>query len=600
VLAIRRRRWSRGYLGSVIPAVVVLVLLSAGASAMAATVTGPGYVKYYVVDATYQGTPENLSEIAGRFLGSPIRSNEIFDLNAGTVQLDGGKLTDPAELHAGWALVLPWDAVGTDVQYGLLPTALPPSTTAPSKTVPPTKKPTPPAQAPTVPTPTTAGQGATGKSCAATTPMVGGDQTGWAMLRLAPDHAWTYSRGAGVMVAVVDSGVDASLPELAGHVTVGADIVKGTGRGDTDCLGTGTAMAGIVAARSGSSGGGIGIAPDATVMPVRVASSSPAVSELDQASAIEVAVSAGAKVIALGAYIDPAQPAVGNAIASAAAHGVVVVVGAPAASANGATAAPLSPMLAVLRVGAIGIDGNSSMTYKHGAVDVVAPGIDVASLGISGVGRQQSSGTQYAVAFAAGQAALVRAMYPNLTAAQVVRRIEATADRMGTSAPDAAFGWGLINPGEAVTRDIGDEGRTPSPEPLAAGGTWSSLRTRALIIAVLLAFLMMIVLVLRVRRMVRAVPLVNTEAAGDPDSGGFGADRGSDWMAGEQTEPGPTRPRESASAAETSVLTAVRPAASSGVPLTRRGGRGAGVPQVVRTKGAGSSDSDGALTRPAD
>ena len=344
------------------------------------------------------------------------------------------------------------------------------------------------------------------------------------MLRLAPQHAWTYSRGGGVMVAIVDSGVDASLPALAGRVTEGADIIAGTGRGNTDCVGSGTAMAGIVAARSENGeplGGGAGIAPEATVMPVRVAPTNAAVSESNQASAIDVAVSAGAKVIALGGYIDPARPAVASAIQLAVGHNVVVVTGAPMRSSGGSdTPARLPTLASVLKVGAINIDGAVATTYEPGSVDVVAPGVGVAGLGISGTGQFVASGTQYAVAFVAGQVALVRAMYPNLTAAQVVRRIEATADRMGSTVPDATFGWGLINPGVAVTRVIADEGRSPDPPSPAASGGWSSLRTKALAITVAVALVLVLLLALRIRRMVRPAPMSGADAGADPTGGG--------------------------------------------------------------------------------
>ena len=109
------------------------------------------------------------------------------------------------------------------------------------------------------------------------------------MLRVAPQHAWADSRGAGVMVAVVDSGVDATVPQL-GRVMTGEDVIDGNGRGNTDCLGSGTAMAGIIAATPGSAGAA-GVAPDATIMPVRVAPTRALVSPADQAAAIAAAVS---------------------------------------------------------------------------------------------------------------------------------------------------------------------------------------------------------------------------------------------------------------------------------------------------------------------
>ena len=72
-------------------------------------------------------------------------------------------------------------------------------------------------------------------------------------------------------------------------------------------------------------------------------------------------------------------------------------------------------------------------------VDVVAPGTGLAALGITGTGQFNATGTQYAAAFVAGEAALVRARYPDLTAAQVVHQIETTADQIGPTAPSASF-----------------------------------------------------------------------------------------------------------------------------------------------------------------
>ncbi|WMF04496.1 hypothetical protein [Micromonospora robiginosa] len=108
----------------------LLVVVMVGCAFLAAprpSVAAPGpdtepYVKYYQVTARYQGQPENLTEIARRFLGSGERSAEIYQLNTGRVQPDGARLTDPAELRAGWYLVLPWDAAGDGVEYGQLPT----------------------------------------------------------------------------------------------------------------------------------------------------------------------------------------------------------------------------------------------------------------------------------------------------------------------------------------------------------------------------------------------------------------------------------------------------------------------------------------------
>jgi hypothetical protein len=113
------------------------------------------------------------------------------------------------------------------------------------------------------------------------------------------------------------------------RVAGGADVTTGTGRGNADCLGSGTGMAGIIAAGSGADDGPIGIAPEATILPIRVVTTAPDAKAADAATAVEVAVSAGAKVIALGSYVDLTAPAVAAAVGVALGHDVLVVAAHP-------------------------------------------------------------------------------------------------------------------------------------------------------------------------------------------------------------------------------------------------------------------------------
>ncbi|MDP9799445.1 hypothetical protein J2S43_007957 [Catenuloplanes nepalensis] len=418
-------------------------------------------VKFYEVPA---GT-ETLTEVAERFLGDGARSAELFNLNAGRRQPDGAALTDPDALKPGWRLVLPWDAHGAGVRFGPL------TGTAPAK----------------VP----GAGGATARQCdVAPAPPARAD---WANLRLAAGRAWPRSRGSGQLVAVVDSGVDGGLPRLRGHVAPGTDVITG-GRGDTDCLGTGTAMAGLIAAQPVEGGPGTGIAPDATVLPIRIAVRSPEASPANGASAIAAAVTAGATVIALGAYVDLNEPEVARAAADAAGAGVVVVGGAPLESVPAVADTRLRA--GVLRVGGIGMDNRPVADYRSGAVDLVAPGVNVGSVGLT-AGQAAGSGTHYAVAFVAGQAALVRAAYPALTPAQVQHRMEATATSLSGQAPDGGHGWGLIAPEASVTAALPEEAR-----PAAATDGWTpSVELTLLIAVVVVALVLVVLLTIRIRRL---------------------------------------------------------------------------------------------------
>lgn len=454
----------------VVMACGVIAAATEPSAARAPTPDPQAFVKFYVVAAEHQGQPENLTEIAVRFLGSGERSAEIYNLNAGRVQADGTGLTDPAKLNRGWHLVLPWDAAGEGVRYGQLPPA-PKPTPAPPKapvTASPSAKPGP-SRSPGVPP---NGSGAPA-GCTATTGS--SSRSNWAQLRLAADGAWELSRGNGVMVAVIDSGVDGKLPQLSGRVAVGADVTAGNGRGDTDCLGTGTVMASLIGASASDDKTPVGIAPDVTILPVRMVGTSTTTRAMDAANAIEVAVSAGASVVAVGSHVDLGDPTVAASITTALNHDVVVVAGAPTRPVATPSAGERSATGALLLVGGVGADGQFAEEYQPSTVEVVAPGVDVAGLGISGTGVLSNTGTRFAVAFVAGQAALVRAAFPNLTAAQVKDRLRSTADAMGDGAPNARYGAGMINPAASVVRKLDGEQAVAGAQGDDGGGGGTGL-----------------------------------------------------------------------------------------------------------------------------
>jgi Subtilisin-like serine proteases len=465
VYALSRRR----------PAVVVSILatltLVLATLTSLAVVGGPALarsgpesprVKYYLVTEEHASRPDALVDIARRLLGGEDRASEIVALNAGRTQPDGGTFTDGSSLRVGWALILPWDAVGDGVRYGVLPEPSPVAPTTPetpsaggggSSTTTPSGGPTSPEPA----TPSTAPPATAPAETCAETLGPPADETSWAHQRLSPREAWsTGGRGSGVIVAVVDSGVDARVPQLLGRVSGGVDIVAGTEAGAVDCLGSGTAMAALIV--GDDSHHTIGLAPDATVLPVRLVTDQPEAPVADQVTAIQVAISAGARVIAVGSYVDVSQPEVRKAIDDAARHDVVVVVPGPVPD-DGSLPAQL------VRVGMLNRDGQLAQEYPPGTIDVVAPGQDVTSLGPGDQGGVQVSGPQYAVAFVAGTAALVRGASPTLTAEQVARQLRTTATPIDPASDDPADPAtpqvaALVNPAQAVVL-----ASAPSPAP---------------------------------------------------------------------------------------------------------------------------------------
>ncbi|MGI5182515.1 S8 family serine peptidase [Dactylosporangium sp. CA-152071] len=485
-------------------ALLAALLLAAPGRVAAAPAEAP-FVLYYTVASP----SETLTGLADRLLGDQKRAADLYRLNAGRTQPDGGVLTDPGQLRVGWVLVLPWDAVGAGVRYGQLPGTAAPTAPAADPTRPTGSTP-PPTSAPSTAAPTSASVVPPKTTAPAANPtgpngcVLGAavPKTDWARERVDAGRVWDKARGTGVTVAVVDSGVDGSLPQFGDRVLSGADLVTGKGRGDQDCLGSGTAMAGLIAAGGEQP---LGVAPAAQILPIRVNDTGAAMTGAAKASALEVAVAAGADVVALGAGFDVADPAIAEAIALALRHDVLVVAAAPAkgsppaAPGDGSTGA-------LLLVGAVNPAGALASRYPEGLVDVVAPGVDLRSLGIAGTGEIGVAGDQYAVALVAGAAALVRSAEPKLTAVQVKDRLTHTANRMGSGAPDAQFGWGMIDAAAAVTETAADDGNSPGGKDGGSTGTaWLALAVIAVVALGAVALFMV-----RVRRWAR------TESPAEP------------------------------------------------------------------------------------
>jgi len=330
-----------------------------------------------------------------------------------------------------------------------------------------------PAQAAAPPLPAVAGQAGAGRSvlpgpegdCPGTHGIAAPKSTPWAQQALAYPSAWRLTQGAGVTVAVVDSGVDAN-PQFGDRVTVGPDLAGATA-GDlppgADCVGHGTSVASIIAAAPRAGVSFAGVAPQASILSIKITNSDTFPGQVT-AQAIRDAVNLGANVINLSLATNVSTPALLAAVQFAQARNVVVVAAAGNDDPDGVVG-PFYPAAypGVLSVGAIGPDGSlASFSDTRTPVSVTAPGVDVTSA-YPGTFPQAynpgDNGTSFATAFVSGVAALVRAAYPGLGEAQVVTRITATAD--GPAGPGT--GRGMLNPVQAVTAVL------PATAALAAG-----------------------------------------------------------------------------------------------------------------------------------
>ncbi|NUR48785.1 MAG: S8 family serine peptidase [Hamadaea sp.] len=293
----------------------------------------------------------------------------------------------------------------------------------------------------------------------------------WEQRWLDLSRAHAFSTGA-VRVAIVGTGVDASHPQLGTAVANGWDVTANKPGARFDCNGHGTALASIVAARPRGGSSLVGVAPAATLVPIRVTDAPPSsdrpVTAARLAAGIRQAVALKARVVLVAYALSSDDAGLRAAVADAVRKDVLVV------AAVGDNLPGLTFPAAyegVLGVGGIGTGGLllSSSALKS-KVDLVAPAENVVAAARRS-GHLTLSGTPVAAAVVAGAAALLRAYRPNWTAAQVAQRLTATADGGFGGGHSDAYGFGTVNPYRALTEEAAAAGASPywTPAPAALG-----------------------------------------------------------------------------------------------------------------------------------
>lgn len=295
----------------------------------------------------------------------------------------------------------------------------------------------------------------------------------WPLQRVLLDELWQDTKGEGVRVAVVDTGVDDTHPQLAQAVdaSAGADTIDG-GDGTRDEAGHGTEVAGIIAARPDAGTGFVGLAPAATVIPIRQNDARDSGTNATMAAAIRHAVARGAQVINISQ--ETAGPlteasVLGRAVAEAVARDIVVVASAGNSGTDGRRGRTYPAAFdGVLAVAASDRNNERAPFSRAGTfVDVAAPGVDIVST-VPGHGQCTDSGTSFAAPYVSGVAALMRAKYPHWTAAQIAARIEQTAER-SVNGRDDFVGWGVVDPVRALSGDdVPQDAPHPGPSPARA------------------------------------------------------------------------------------------------------------------------------------
>ncbi|MFF8833541.1 type VII secretion-associated serine protease mycosin [Streptomyces sp. NPDC015131] len=322
----------------------------------------------------------------------------------------------------------------------------------------------------------------------------------WSLQRVLLDELWKQSTGKGVRVAVVDTGVDIKNPQLTKAVDTksginliprgikddnGDPIERGKEDGTTDTVGHGTKVAGIIAARPAKGTGFVGLAPDATIIPVQQNDAEGHGTAETLAAAIRHAIDEKAHVINISQDTAKAvkpTPLLEEAVQDALEANIVVV----ASAGNDGMGGNVKKTYPASYEGVLAVassDRNNeraAFSQSGDFVGVAAPGVDMVST-VPGGGHCADNGTSFSAPYVAGLAALVRSKHPDWTGRQIVAQIQQTAER-SVAGHDRLVGWGVVDPVRALTEDdkpieapVAHEGVTraeaPTPAELHLGET---------------------------------------------------------------------------------------------------------------------------------
>jgi serine protease len=296
----------------------------------------------------------------------------------------------------------------------------------------------------------------------------------WHMSRIGMENAWDESTGAGITVAIVDTGVKQSLSDLAQtNFVSGYDFINNDSD-PTDDNGHGSHVCGTVAQSTNNSVGVTGIAYNCSIMPVKVLNASGSGTYTQIIDGIYWAVDHGADVINMSLGGSSGSSSLQTACQYAWNNGVVVVC----AAGNDGSSSPSYPAAysVCISVSAINsADGLASYSNYGSTIDICAPGGDDVdrngdgyidgvlqnTFDSSGEGYFFAYGTSMASPHVAGVAALVWAVDPGLTNTEVRNILETTAEDLGSSGWDQYFGNGLVDAYAACIEAGGTPDTTP-------------------------------------------------------------------------------------------------------------------------------------------
>lgn len=304
------------------------------------------------------------------------------------------------------------------------------------------------------------------RAAAAETPNDPSVPSQWGLAEVGAPAAWDVTLGSNqVTVAIVDSGVDASHPDLRDQLLPGYDFVNNDAD-SADDNGHGTRMAGIIGAEASNGIGITGLAPHCKLLPVKVLGADGSGPYSAIANGITYAADRGARVINLSLAGSSPSVTLQSAVDYAVARGAVVV----AAAGNFGTGDPMYPAAYPNAVAVSATDSSDAVATfsNYGAwLSLGAPGVNILTTNWSASGDPlyaASSGTSPAAAMASGAFALLLSAQPELSPGDAVARLTQTAHDIGSRGWDPFSGWGRVDVAAAV--GVQPPAPTPVPSPV--------------------------------------------------------------------------------------------------------------------------------------
>lgn len=265
----------------------------------------------------------------------------------------------------------------------------------------------------------------------------------WHIPKISAPDGWNITTGStDIPIAIIDSGVDPTHPDLSGKLLQGYNFLNESF--DThDVLGHGTAVSGAAGAISNNYTGVSGIAWDNPIMPLVVLNSSNYATYYDIARAITYAVDRGIRIINISIGGSSSSSTLQNAVNYAWNKGAIIF----ASAMNNATNIPYYPAACnnVVAVSATTLDDTLASFSNYGSwIDISAPGVSIYTT-TNGSSYGYKSGTSFASPISAGLSALILSANPTLTNQELLNIIKNNADDLGEEGYDIYYGWGRIN-----------------------------------------------------------------------------------------------------------------------------------------------------------